>query len=564
MLERTIGKLFRRGISGLILMLIGVLATIQAPVTPMAAQAAEQIVYLIDFNGTLASYDLATGARIRPVFTATSEQRALGVVRGPDGRIYVIVSGAILRYDGATGAYIDTIVSADGRRFIASIAFGSDGNLYVLEDPEAPSSDRVRIRRVRPADGADLGVVADNLRTPYPLPGTPRLNTPGQIAFDTAGRLYLLDNTANLLVRYDPGVRAFTETLIGPDERIFYGSAFTFGADGSIYVSEGLVASLTNRPRRIFRYSAAGAFRDTFTDVTPWPSSLGFGPGGDLFALSSDALLRFDGRTGALIGTVVAGTFPADGGVTLGPHAFAFAASGVAAPPRVNPAFVTVAQRATPALEVQRGGIVTTRIVATNHGRGMAQDVLITLPLDPARVRVLDAQLSRPGAWVSRLSADELELRTGALGSRGDTITATVRLAVAAEAADGLLFGEPLTFRWRDAAGGGSGTGNAVPLMIAGADRDAATLELTATPPSAPAGSSHTFSGTVFLPNEPVALWYNTPDGRAVALARSNADAAGALAVTLATEGFTPGSYTLVAEGIWSGVTAVGAFAVER
>jgi hypothetical protein len=53
-----------------------------------------------------------------------------------------IASGAILRYDGATGAYIDT------------------------EDPEAPSSDRVRIRRVRPADGADLGVVADNLLTP--------------------------------------------------------------------------------------------------------------------------------------------------------------------------------------------------------------------------------------------------------------------------------------------------------------------------------------------------------------------------------------------------------------
>lgn len=551
----------RRWIVIMLLALCVLPAAFQAP--PMAvtaqtpAEPLDSLMYVIDFNGTVSSYSPATGERLQTILTATNERRARGVISGPDGRIYVSVGSAVLRYDGATGAYIDTLGVEGGRSVIVSMAFGPEGDLYLLEYPDDFFNEAMRIRRISPINGAERGIVAENLRTPYPPPGATRLIEPGQIGFDAAGRLYMIDNVANVLVRYNPTIRAFTETIIGPTERIFYGSAFTFGPDGAIYVSEGLVASLTNRPRSIFRYNADGTPRDTFTAAAPNPSGIRFGPANDVFVVSDGNLLHFDGRTGALVRNLIAGN------VAGTPQSFAFAGGALPTPARpINPALVTVAQRSTPARSIAPGTPFTLTLTAINHGRGMAQQAEIRVPFDPTRVQVLEAQFSRPTAWVRRHEAAELVIETGTLGGRGDKITATIHMVVAADAPDGTLFTTRPTVRWRDAAGGGASTSNRLPLSVGVETTADSTLVLAVAPERAPAGSSHTFSATLFLPNEAVALWYDTPEGRTVALGRAGAAPDGTLVYTLKTANFAPGHYTLVAEGVWSEVSAIGTFTV--
>lgn len=65
---------------------------------------------------------------------------------------------------------------------------------------------------------------------------------------------------------------------------------------------------------------------------------------------------------------------------------------------------------------------------------------------------------------------------------------------------------------------------------------------------------------TGFIGGEPVSLWYNTPDGRAVASGQVIADLAGAISSTLAPSDVAPGAYSLVAHGTWS---AMGPWQIE-
>ena len=83
--------------------------------------------------------------------------------------------------------------------------------------------------------------------------------------------------------------------------------------------------------------------------------------------------------------------------------------------PKPKPAFVTVVQRPSPNIGARRGQIVSYAIVATNRGHGEAKNTTIELPVDPAGVSVLDAQFSRPDAWVSALLTDSLIIQTGPL-----------------------------------------------------------------------------------------------------------------------------------------------------
>jgi hypothetical protein len=65
------------------------------------------------------------------------------------------------------------------------------------------------------------------------------------------------------------------------------------------------------------------------------------------------------------------------------------------------------------------------------------------------------------------------------------------------------------------------------------------------------------------VPNEPVALWYNTPSGDAVAIGRVWADDDGAIVASLNTASLPKGTYSMVAYGVWSKLTAVGEFSLS-
>ncbi|NTV65992.1 MAG: hypothetical protein HGA65_21000, partial [Oscillochloris sp.] len=113
--------------------------------------------------------------------------------------------------------------------------------------------------------------------------------------------------------------------------------------------------------------------------------------------------------------------------------------------------------------------------------------------------------------------------------------------------------GPRLLFTWNDETGSSSGQSNELNLQVGGPGfsplLQATTNERTLT-----------FSSPSFAPNEPVGLWYNTPDGRAVPLTTAFADSDGNLTATLDTTGLPSGSYSIVAYGHWTEFTALTPF----
>jgi hypothetical protein len=242
-----------------------------------------------------------------------------------------------------------------------------------------------------------------------------------------------------------------------------------------------------------------------------------------------------------------------------------------------KPAFVTVVQRPSPNLTTDRStvdygvssvyrpkatddGIVTYDIEVVNRGEGNATGVVIRMPLDPAEARVLDAKFSRTDAFVSSVVTNALEIRTGGLGPNGDVITATVRLLTRPSAPLNASLGERLTYQWTDAREGGSGRSNLPVLVVANSDNNQPVYPVAASPASGAAGSVSTFSPTIFKPDEPVAFWYHTPDGRDVGLPATTANAEGTANVTFNTTGLVPGTYLIVGRGAWTTFTAAARF----
>ena len=99
-------------------------------------------------------------------------------------------------------------------------------------------------------------------------------------------------------------------------------------------------------------------------------------------------------------------------------------------------------------------------------------------------------------------------------------------------------------------------------LTIGGVASDQSLYSFAADPVVAPAGSKHIFSSYIFAPGETVALWFNTPDGQAVAAGRAIANDNGGIRQELTTSGFVPGYYSMVAYGTSTEFTAVGTFQV--
>lgn len=226
----------------------------------------------------------------------------------------------------------------------------------------------------------------------------------------------------------------------------------------------------------------------------------------------------------------------------------------------LRPAQVTAALLTTPDTVVRGGDLLTYTVVLTNRGRGLARDARITLPLNPRLTSVADAQFNQGGAWVSILRPDLLEFRSGSLVS-GAILTATLRLRIAPDLADGTRIESRLRVSWSDAAGGDSGLSNAHAVMLGTAVP--ATGVLLVDPPTGPASQKRTLSSDTFAPAEPVGLWYHTAGGQALGLVTRPADSSGVLSFSFDPQTLAPGGYKVVAQGLWSGMTVVGVVEIQ-
>lgn len=217
-------------------------------------------------------------------------------------------------------------------------------------------------------------------------------------------------------------------------------------------------------------------------------------------------------------------------------------------------------------------GTVSYDIQANNTGKGVAYYTNVVIPINQAELKVSAATLSGKAAWLPTNTPSEIEFRIERLNPGEQSI---LRLNLT-QLVPGAALDQALSFQWSDASGVHSGESNTPQGYQA-------TYSLSV----ASNGASQIFSANLFAPDEPVTFWYNTPGGSVVPVqvirngtavsgdynndkdkddseyAQAYVVAAGGAAqLNFSTAGLAAGTYSMVARGNWSGITAVGVFQV--
>jgi sugar lactone lactonase YvrE len=291
-------------------------------------------------------FDGTTGASLGVFADGGQLTDTRGVIFGHDGNLYVGDGngpGRVLRYDGTTGAFLDTFVplGSGGLSHPATcMLFGPDGNLYVI------AADKSEVLRYDGRTGAFLGTFVPS--------GSNGLSIPISMAFGPDGNLYvantrLHDDTGGGILRF--------EGPAGPNPGAFLGTFVAAGSGGLDH-----------------------------------PLSVIFGPGGNLYAGSAgfkvgdysarphtSEVLRYDGTTGAFLGTFVA---PDSGGLRF-PQTLLFS--------QTDP--VTLNFDGTEGDSASRAASLTTPLQPVSSGTSAGSDAVMALAVSPPGGMALDALL---------------------------------------------------------------------------------------------------------------------------------------------------------------------------
>lgn len=269
-----------------------------------SVRAAEPCAYLTllvsGFNSnSLHSYHGCTGEYLGDLDTGTDLQGAQGVVRGPDGNLYVASekNDRILRFDWETGVFIDTFVWDDpatsgvdesgGLAGPTGVAFGPDDNLYV------GSFDGDQVLKYDGDTGAFLGVfVAAN---------EGGLDGPDAgMVFGPDGNLYVPSFNSDAVIMYNGTSGAHLGAFADGSSGLSAPRTVLFREDNN----HVLVTSWRND--RILEYDSAGNLIGTFATRTR-PTGMAFGPDGNLYVTSDsvDRVWRLNGVDGSGLGLFV-------------------------------------------------------------------------------------------------------------------------------------------------------------------------------------------------------------------------------------------------------------------
>lgn len=233
-----------------------------------------------------------------------------------------------------------------------------------------------------------------------------------------------------------------------------------------------------------------------------------------------------------------------------------------------------------PSTPEDAAGLTAYTITASNDGTNAAGEVTINVPYDSAALRFVGATFSQPSAWISNNTPTALEIKTGSVGGDGGSVKAVLRFQALSSASAQAV--QRLSFTWTDKLKGGHGISNQLPSTGTAGDYLPLSINQSA--------DAMSFDSNVFASTEGVYFWYNAPDGTVIParvqrgkLINANlaeqkyrdnsdyqrgaeyaiADDQGQVDVTISTDGFAPGVYTLVAHGNSSGLNAVATFRVQ-
>ena len=212
--------------------------------------------------------------------------------------LYVVslLTHAIMRYDAQTGGLVGALTVSASDTYTA-MAYDPAYGLYLAG---VSSTGALFIDRFDVHTGDRIARVLNNGPA----------QQPGDIAFDSTGRLYLSFFNQDKVERYNRLTGVLIDTFVTPGSGGLNGpTGLTFDSLGRLYVSSRITG-------QVLRYSTTGTFLGIF--ATPGgngPQAPRFGPDGDLWLVNtgSHTIQRFDGTTGAFLGNFASVPSTTDG-----------------------------------------------------------------------------------------------------------------------------------------------------------------------------------------------------------------------------------------------------------
>lgn len=220
-------------------------------------------------------------------------------------------------------------------------------------------------------------------------------------------------------------------------------------------------------------------------------------------------------------------------------------------------------------------------VIAANHTDTYARNATITVPFDSAALQLVGVKFSGGPVWIQKQDAGTLVYSIERLHQDHPT-TATLSFTKLPNAPKDAGLNQRALVGWTVNGVKGSSQSN-MPMALQ------PYYPLAMTEVTTPEGLSKRFDAKMFVPGEPIVFWCNMPNGeihglkirrtddfymlqhevsakeaRAHAFSNSiGADANGALSIDFPFHSLGAGSYSIVAQGQWSGLTAVAPFELK-
>lgn len=218
-------------------------------------------------------------------------------------------------------------------------------------------------------------------------------------------------------------------------------------------------------------------------------------------------------------------------------------------------------------------------VVAANHSDIFARNVTITVPFDSTVLKVMDVKFSGGPAWLQKQDTSGLVFSIERLHMDHPT-TATLTFAKLPHAPQGAGLTERAIAKWTVLGRSDSAKSN-LPIALQ------QYYPMSVTSYDGVEGLTQRFAVNFFVPGEPVTFWCNMPGGEIHGMkirtggavldhklstgekkAHSfvnaiRADENGIMSIDMPAQDLGPGTYSIVAYGNWSGLTAVGPFVLK-